>query len=60
MFAGKAGVYPKEAPFRFSRLEQTPDHKHWTRLERLAKDEHLHSQILKNSQISKLWALKVL
>jgi hypothetical protein len=43
MFAGKVGAYSSEAPFMFSTLEQTPDHKHWTRLERLAKDKHSYN-----------------
>jgi hypothetical protein len=38
MFAGKALAYKIEVPFRCSTLGQTPglDHKHYTRLERLA------------------------
>ncbi len=42
MFAGKAGAYPSEAPFRCSTLGQVPGltRKHQTRLERLARDKH--------------------
>ncbi len=41
MFAGKARVYPREAPFRCSTVDQAPalSHKHKTRLEKLAKDK---------------------
>jgi len=42
MFAGKAGAYPSEAPFRFSTLGEAPGlaQRQETRLERLARDKH--------------------
>ncbi len=47
MIAGKAGVYPNEAPFRCSTLGQAPGHTHkqQTRVEKLARDKH--SSLLK-------------
>ncbi len=44
-----AGAYPSEAPFRCSTLGQAPGltDKHYTRLERLAKDKH--SSLLRKS-----------
>ncbi len=49
MFAGKAGAYTSEVPFRCSTLGWAPGftHKHQTRLERLAKDKH--SSLLRKS-----------
>jgi hypothetical protein len=42
MIAGKARVYPSEAPCRCSTKEKAPGltHKHVTRLERLTRDKH--------------------
>ncbi len=42
VFAGKAGAYPSEAPFRYSTLGQATGltYKHQTRLKRLARDKH--------------------
>ncbi len=37
-FAGKAGAYPNETPFRCSTLGLT--RKHWTWLERLVREKH--------------------
>ncbi len=42
VFAGKAGAYPSEAPFKCSILEWAPGlaHKQSTSMERLAKNKH--------------------
>ncbi len=49
MFAGKAGDYLSEAPFKRSALRYAPGltNKHYTRLERLAGDKH--SSLLRES-----------
>jgi hypothetical protein len=46
---GRRGVYPSEAPFRFSCLGYSPGltHKYLTRLEKLARDKH--SSLLQKS-----------
>jgi hypothetical protein len=43
MFASKVGAYMSESPFRCSTLGWAPGltHKHYTRLEKLARDKHL-------------------
>jgi hypothetical protein len=46
MFTGKAGAYPSEAPFRYSKASGLT-HKHKIRLERAARDKH--SNLLQKS-----------
>jgi hypothetical protein len=49
IFAVKAGAYPSEAPLQVLLSTVAPGltHKHWARLERLAKDKH--SSLLQKS-----------
>jgi hypothetical protein len=49
MFVSKTGSYPSEVPFKCSTLGLAPGltHKHYTRLEKLARDKH--SSLLRKS-----------